>query len=176
MNKIYTGIVTLVALVALVSSTAYAAFNSNVTFTGVTLGAATAGLSVEIAGDIFTGTVPIDDTVDTLVPGEIKTAPFKLNNTGDVDFNLYVQTGAIGGTTALGDLIKVQISTADDAHTSGWYTLNQLQTKRSLNDVVLGADSSRNYKVSYYLDGSAPDSVAGTDIIFNISLLGEQSL
>lgn len=187
MNKIYTGVLAIVAAVALTAGSAYALFTPSVEINGITLGTTTANLLVKIGNQpnsAFTNslTIPTENQLDKLSPGEVSDpGVFVFRNDGDVDLNLSSQLTSAGGDwSALADKIqtvtcRVEFSAwsegmhcPDGGPTStGWITLSQWNTSPlalSGNAAKIEAGQDALFVTNFRLPVEADNSVAGKTI------------
>jgi hypothetical protein len=200
MNKIYSGIIAIVAVVAVVAGSAYAAFSSQVTVNGITLGTTTAGLQIKLGAEPDSqyrtdANMEAAFQLAPLSPGQMSTpGVFKLRNSGTVDVDLSAQiTHAEGDWNTLKDVMQGitcldsvashsgGIATAcptGGAGTTGWHTLSDWNTAPIAlpgSPWVHGQDS--DYYVSFYkLDGGLDNSYSGKSITnMQITIGGTQS-
>lgn len=186
MNKIYTGIIALVAMTTVVAGSAYALFASQVEINGITLGTETSGLLVSLGNEnSFGATRTMDPNFQLapLSPGETSTpGAYTLKNTGQVSLNLTAKITAAGGdwgalspvlegvtctASALvyDSLTPIGCDTSNTAQSTGWANLAYWNT----NDVPLPGGplangQDRQYFSFYRLPSSANSSVAGKTI------------
>lgn len=182
MNKIFTGISTLVLTVALVAGTAYAAFSQTDTLKGITLGAATAGLTVKDATGIpiVSGGGQADAShfaTAALIPGVENPLPFKLENTGDFDLDLSAQATVTSGSAELQNAIKIAVvpGTGSPAATD-WHTLTQWANhSQDIAGPLVANSGNQDYTVYYMLSSNAAQTLQGQTVTFDLALTGTQA-
>jgi hypothetical protein len=179
MRKILSGFLGIVAILAVVSASAYAAFTTTATASGITLTAATAGLFIGPTSDsVTTNSLPNIGSA-TLVPGVIYSNDFYLENSSNAGITLGVTAKIthhnVTSWSDLSPLIWAQVVNGDDnSDISGWHTLADWEA----NGVSLGSLTDNlvhHYKINYKLDNSAPDSLQGKSVSsITITLTGTQ--
>ncbi len=203
MNKIYSGIISLVAITAVVAGSAYALFASQVEINGITLGTETSGLLVSLGNENSFGparTMDPNFQLAPLSPGETSTpGVFFLRNDGDVNLNLTTRITAAGGhwselspvlegVTCTGVAVQgtapnyTGCNTADTANSTGWANLaywnaNEVPLPGGplLPQVGSTNTNDRMYVSFYRLPASADNSVANKEITnLTIQITGTQ--
>lgn len=173
MNKIVSGVLGLVMVLALTAGSAYALFSDSATVSGVTLTTGSTDLQVKLAdgSDTYDSTLDLSTHVfETLSPGQ-ETVPlaFDVRNsaTDNVTLDLTgLLTSAAGDWGVLSPVLKMAIykstDTATTGATTGWKTLTEWNNAPvALPLSPLAQNGENNYKVSFMLDTSADNSVQG---------------
>jgi hypothetical protein len=127
MNKIFSGILGLVAVMTLVTGTAYALFSSKATVQGLSVSTSNAVLRFADGTNGGAELWNANKALTGVKPGFQNSFDFTLLNTGDVNLGIFGKlTHAEGDWEALKDSVSVAVNIGDA--TTGWHTLNEWNT------------------------------------------------
>lgn len=181
MRKILSGFLGIVAVLSVVSASAYAVFTANATVSGIQLQTSTSVLSVSIGDDgNFQSTRSLGNTgFNTLIPGKDDWGQFALKNESStsssdpLNFGVTAQlTHADGDWDALKDQIEAVVYLDDGTSTAatsgkstGWVPLSTWNAGPvALPGGPIAPGATVKYIVRYRLNASADNSVAGKSL------------
>lgn len=181
MNKIYTGVVTLVAVMAVVAGSAYALLTDTATISGVSFSTGTADLRIGNGSPGGTDNLDLSALpsfkVSPGASGDIVTAadPLNLYNYSTDDFNLSVHaqitswSSSAGNWSALANGVYVRVHSVADSSMSSWVTLQQAyDTGIDLPgpSIPFGAypNNKQGYTIEYSVDSALGNEVAGANL------------
>jgi hypothetical protein len=183
MIKIYSGILGIFAVVAIVAVSAYALFSDSVSMNGIVLGTATPGLEFSLDNSSFVKTMTIpSNAFAPLLPGEMDWGEFWLRNrsngTSDkLDLNLkatLVGTPS-GNWNLLKDAIQLRVClftsipgyNCDEANATAWHTLATWNTNEITlpgNPLLQDAAAATHYTLVFRIPASYGNEIAGKEI------------
>lgn len=182
MRKIFSGLLGIMLVTAVVGGTAYALFSDKVTIGGTVLGTATPGLFVSLddEGDEGWGdSVNVGDTFANLLPGEYDWGELWIWNNSDgttdkLDMDLRAKLTAAGGDwEALKNAVQLRVCVysadadyhCDTTQATPFYTLADWNAAaRQLLPTPLIQGAKQHYTVVFYIPSSYGNEIANKQI------------
>ncbi len=180
-RKIAISAVSIVACLAMLGGSAFAAFSSTNTNTGNTFGAGNMVLRINTQVSPSTGVF----TIPSAAPGDVFSQKLTLQNTGTVDAN-FVKVGsiAIGGANP-GLAAKLNLMLFKDANDNGVFDAGDTSLGSGalddptwanfvLSGATLPAGGSYNLAAQLTFDPTTDDSFQGQSVAFNMAFTASQ--
>ncbi|MBU1117592.1 hypothetical protein KKD37_01360 [Patescibacteria group bacterium] len=172
MKKIIISLLTIVFVLGIVTSAAYALFSNTAKVEGITITTGSALLTVDGAS----GTINVNKTYSGFYPGFADYAKVTLANvsTAPITLGLTLQLTSAGGDwAALKDAFQARIIDDAGVDKTGWKTFSELNA----SPVYFGslAVGSREYKAEVRIPSSFGNSIAGKSLTnVTLTLTGTQ--